>query len=37
MTQLLFVVLDDLKCMPELLQAWRAIGVPGVTILASAG
>lgn len=37
MTQLLIVILDDLTCMPDLLQAWRAIGVPGVTILESAG
>lgn len=37
MTNLIIVILDDLKCMPDLLQAWRAIGVPGVTILESAG
>jgi CBS domain-containing protein len=37
MTNLLIVILDDLKCMPDVLQAWRAIGVPGVTILESAG
>ncbi len=37
MTQLLMVILDDLTCMPELLQAWRAIGVPGTTILESVG
>ncbi|MFC2025615.1 hypothetical protein ACFLUC_00295 [Chloroflexota bacterium] len=37
MTQLLIVILDDLKSMPELLQTWKAIGVPGVTILESVG
>ena len=37
MTHLLIVILDDLTCMPDLLQAWRTIGVPGVTILESAG
>ena len=37
MTNLLIVILDDLRRMPDLLQAWRAIGVPGVTILESAG
>jgi CBS domain-containing protein len=31
------VIIDDLECLPELLQAWRAIGVPGATILESAG
>lgn len=37
MAHLLIIILDDLKQMPALLQAWRAIGVPGVTILESAG
>lgn len=37
MTRLLFVVLDDLTCMPALLKAWRDIGVPGVTILENVG
>ncbi len=37
MIHLLIVILDDLKCLPELLRAWREIGVPGVTILESAG
>lgn len=37
MTHLLVVILDDLEHMPDLLQVWRAIGVPGVTILESVG
>ncbi len=37
MIHLLIIILDDLKCMPRLLQAWREIGVPGATILESAG
>jgi hypothetical protein len=37
MTHLLIIILDDLERMPTLLQAWRAIGVPGVTILESVG
>ena len=37
MIHLLMVIIDDLECLPELLQAWRAIGVPGATILESAG
>jgi CBS domain-containing protein len=37
MTHLLIVILDDLTCMPDLLQAWRTIGVPGTTILESVG
>ena len=37
MTHLLIIVLDDLERMPALLQAWKAIGVPGVTILESVG
>jgi CBS domain-containing protein len=37
MSYLLIVILDDIKRMPELLKAWRSIGVPGVTILQSTG
>jgi len=37
MPHLLVVILDDLGRMPKLLQSWREIGVPGVTILASVG
>jgi CBS domain-containing protein len=37
MTQLLIIILDDLTCMPDLIKAWRAIGVPGATILESVG
>ena len=37
MTHLMIVILDDLKKMPAILDAWRGIGVPGVTILQSAG
>jgi len=37
MTHLLVVIIDDIKRMPALLEAWRNIGVPGVTILESVG
>jgi len=37
MIYLLIVILDDMSLMPDLLQAWRAVGVPGATILESAG
>lgn len=37
MTHLLVVILDDLEHMPDLLQAWQAIGVPGATIMESLG
>ena len=37
MTHLLIVFLDDLTRMPDLLQAWRSIGVPGTTIMESMG
>jgi CBS domain-containing protein len=37
MTQLLILILDDLKHMPDLLETWKAIGVPGVTIMESVG
>lgn len=37
MTHLLILILDDLKKMPALMDAWRTVGVPGVTILQSVG
>ncbi len=37
MTILLMITLHDLTHMPELLEAWKRIGVPGVTILNSMG
>ncbi len=37
MSHLLIVILSDLERVPQLLQAWQAIGVPGVTIMESAG
>lgn len=37
MFHLMIVILDDLKRMPALLQAWHTIGLPGATILESAG
>ncbi len=37
MAYLLIVILDDLKVLPDLLQAWREAGVPGATILHSVG
>jgi len=37
MIYLLIVILDDLRLMPDLLRTWKKIGVPGVTILESAG
>jgi hypothetical protein len=37
MTHLLMVILHDLTYIPELLDAWKEIGVPGVTILNSVG
>ena len=37
MIHLLIVILDDLRLMPELLRTWKEIGVPGATILESAG
>ncbi len=37
MTHLLMLILDDMTYMPDLLQAWRTIGVPGTTILESVG
>ena len=37
MTKLLLVILNDISVLPELLDVWREIGVPGTTILKSAG
>jgi len=37
MTHMLQVILDDLKFLPDLLQAWREIGVSGTTIMKSVG
>ena len=37
MPHLLVVILDDLERLPDMLQAWQAIGVPGVTMLESVG
>ena len=37
MTQLLMIILNETKYLPEILQTWRKIGVPGTTILNSAG
>ena len=37
MSQMLIVILDDLKALPKLLAAWRQAGVPGATIVPSAG
>lgn len=37
MTHLLIVILDDLTRLPDLLQAWRTIDIPGMTILESVG
>lgn len=37
MAYLLLVILDDLKVLPDLLHAWREVGVPGATILESVG
>lgn len=37
MTQMLMVILHDLNRLPEILDAWKKIGVPGVTILNSVG
>jgi CBS domain-containing protein len=37
MAYLLMVVLDDLDYLSPLLEAWREIGVPGATIMESAG
>lgn len=37
MSQMLIVILDDLKALPKLLAAWWQAGVPGATIVPSAG
>ena len=37
MTHLLQIILDDIKFLPDLLQAWREIGVSGTTIMKSVG
>ena len=37
MIHLLIVILDDSNFVPALLQAWEEVGVPGATILPSAG
>ncbi len=35
--QLLMIILNEPKYLPEILQTWRDVGVPGTTILNSAG
>jgi len=37
MAKLLLIILNDISVLPELLDTWREIGVPGTTILKSAG
>ncbi len=37
MTHLLVVILNDLHVLPDLLDAWKRIGVPGVTLWNSVG
>ena len=37
MTNLLLVILKDIGVLPDLLEVWQEIGVPGTTILNSAG
>lgn len=37
MSHMLIVILDDVKALPKLLTAWRQAGVPGATIMPSAG
>lgn len=37
MSNLLLVILNDISVLPDLLEVWREIGVPGTTILKSAG
>ena len=37
MAQLLMIVLNDPSYLPEILHTWRDVGVPGTTILNSAG
>lgn len=37
MSNLLIVILHEISVMPDLLEVWREIGVPGTTIIKSAG
>ncbi len=37
MTHMLQIILDDIKFLPDLIQAWREIGVSGTTIMKSVG
>lgn len=37
MINLLQIILDDIKYVPDLIEAWRAIGVSGTTIMKSVG
>ncbi len=37
MTQMLQIILDDIKFLPDIIQAWREIGVSGTTIMKSVG
>ena len=37
MTYMLQIILDDIKFLPDLIQAWRDIGVSGTTIMESVG
>jgi CBS domain-containing protein len=37
MSNFLLVILNDISVLPDLLEVWREIGVPGTTILKSAG
>jgi CBS domain-containing protein len=37
MSNLLLIILNDTKHLPEILEVWRELGVPGTTILKSAG
>lgn len=37
MTHLLVLVVDQVEFCPDVLEAWRELGVPGVTILDSMG
>jgi len=37
MTCMLQIILDDIKFLPDLIQAWRDIGVSGTTIMESVG
>jgi len=37
MLTLLILILHDTTCLPDLLSAWKKIGVPGVTIMESVG